>query len=244
MTALLAGSEGIREIIYRWGYIVLGATFVVTALVCSIRSSRTEEDAVTPIVRGPGGKPLPVTKRKKNRGFSGQGNGADLPEIGPLAKTVFKFLSGFLALTFFLNGVAVVFHAWKANRDLPAGQVNWWCGEPMVVSGPWPSCAHILGARVSILVRIANIAFPPFSRFTSSARLAYTSILPSPCSNGKPVLGWPIYLRGFLPSRRRLLYFCAHFSARKSARYHESMMVATLAAGASVSGNRSTWRSP
>ncbi|CAI4219135.1 unnamed protein product [Parascedosporium putredinis] len=143
VTALLAGSEGIREIIYRWCYIVLGATFVVTALVCSIRSSRTEEDAVTPIVRGPGGKPLPVTKRKKNLGFSGQGNGANLPEIGPFAKTVFKLLSGFLALTFFLNGAAVVFHAWKANRDLPAGQVNWWCGEPMVVYILGSSCVYV-----------------------------------------------------------------------------------------------------
>ncbi|PKS10065.1 hypothetical protein jhhlp_004690 [Lomentospora prolificans] len=140
---LLAESEGFLEYIYRSYHIVLGAVFILTALICSIRSSKTEEDAVTPSVRGPGGKPLPVTKRKKRNDFSSQSNRSDLPKFGPCAKTVFQFLSSILTLTFFTNGAAIGFHAWKANRDLPAGEVNWWCGEPMVVYVLGSSCVYL-----------------------------------------------------------------------------------------------------
>jgi hypothetical protein len=146
MVGLLVESEGVLELIYRWYYLILGAVFIVSALIYSIRSSKTEEDAVAPTVTGPGGKPLPLTKRKKKHEYTSEHDSSNLPSIGPHAKRVFQLLSVILTLTFFANGVTIGLHSWKANRDLPWGQVNWWCGEPMVVSSSVSnSCLAIVG---------------------------------------------------------------------------------------------------
>ena len=131
-------SEGRLELLYRWYPIAIVAYFILTALVSSVRSSGTGEDGVASTVLGPGGKPLPMTKKKRKKHISSrQPNGTELFEIGPRARFIFRLLAVALATTLFMNAAAIAFHTWQANPDLfeRGGEMSWWCGEPMVVSG-------------------------------------------------------------------------------------------------------------
>jgi hypothetical protein len=109
---------------------VLLTTFIAIAVIHSIRSSKASEDIVSPVVRGPGGKPLPVTKKRKDRLSSAY----RLPDIGPIAKQVFRYLSGFLLITFIVNGGAIGIRAWRENKHVPYGEVGWWPDQSTVVS--------------------------------------------------------------------------------------------------------------
>jgi hypothetical protein len=129
-------SDGLADLLYRWYPVTVLGVFVLSALICSIQSSSTSEDAITPTIRGPGGKPLPATKRKKKHDYSRPLNWADLREIGPRAKLAFRSLAIITTLLVFLNAIAIGLHTWKANPDLFSrrGKLDWWCGEPMTVS--------------------------------------------------------------------------------------------------------------
>jgi len=129
--------EGVLQLLMRWYAVVLICLFIVISLVYSINTSKVEEGAVTPTVKGPGGKPLPVNKRKKQPQGSTEGRFGKnlcLPEIGPSAKLAFRLLSLLVFVAFAMNGTAIGIHAWKANENAPVGEIIWWCGEPMVVS--------------------------------------------------------------------------------------------------------------
>lgn len=129
-------SEGFLEKLYRSYPGTLLALFVLIALICSIQSSRKCEDTTKSTVRGPGGKPLPVTKRKRKHGSPRRISRAEILEIGPCAKFAFRSLAIIITILIFSNGIAIGIHTWKANPDLLAreGELIWWCGEPMVVS--------------------------------------------------------------------------------------------------------------
>jgi hypothetical protein len=138
--------EGLLQLIMRWYAVVLISLFVVTSLVYSINTSKVEEGAVAPTIKGPGGKPLPVNKRKKQLQGSSDtcfGKNLCLPDVGPSAKRAFQLLSLILFFVFVVNGTAIGIHAWKANGDALIGEIVWWCGEPMVVSHhrPKPLCS-------------------------------------------------------------------------------------------------------
>lgn len=130
-------NEGYLELLYRWYPAVILVQFILTALVSSVRSSGTTDDGIAPAVRGPGGKPLPLTKRKKRQSPSPRLSQIDLVEIGPRARFMFRLLAITLTATLFMNATAIAIHTWQANPDLleRGSQMNWWCGEPMVVSG-------------------------------------------------------------------------------------------------------------
>ncbi|SPO02972.1 related to vacuolar membrane protein HMT1 (heavy metal tolerance protein) [Cephalotrichum gorgonifer] len=130
-----SASEGNLDLLYRLYPATLGAIFIVTALICSVRSSGTAEDVVAPTVRGPGGKPLPMTKRKKKHGHSRKLNMTDLAEIGPGPRLAFRVLAIILTMTLFINATVIGLHLWQANPDLLVrnSKMIWWCSEPMVV---------------------------------------------------------------------------------------------------------------
>lgn len=115
--------------------VVLLVAFVLSAGVHSVLTSQSEEELVVPTVRGPGGKPLPVTKRKREQ--------LDEPQVldpaadCSFARRVFQYGTAVLILTFLANGAAIAVHALQARGNKGSG-VSWWCGEERTVSYSYP----------------------------------------------------------------------------------------------------------
>jgi hypothetical protein len=110
--------------------VVLLLAFIVSAGVHSILTARTEEELVVPTAKGPGGKPLPITKRKREQLDEPQS-----PEIcapSGFARRVFQYTTAAVILSFFANGGAIALRALQLRRkDTTEG---WWCTEERTVS--------------------------------------------------------------------------------------------------------------
>ena len=103
---------------------VLLVMFIVSAATYSIQSSKSEEELLEPTATGPGGKPLPATKRRK------RGESQHIYEvyIGTWARRVFQYITATVVLTFLADCGAIIAHA------LDDREPAWWCGEERVVS--------------------------------------------------------------------------------------------------------------
>ncbi|GAB1320409.1 ATP-binding cassette-type vacuolar membrane transporter Hmt1 [Madurella fahalii] len=108
--------------------VVLLLAFIVSAGVHSIVSSRTEEELVVPTVKGPGGKPLPITKRKREQGA------AQTEDAGGAgyAKKAFQCVTAAVILSFVANGAAIAARILQSVR-MSGLEHAWWCGEERVV---------------------------------------------------------------------------------------------------------------
>ncbi|KAK4106394.1 ABC transporter-like protein [Parathielavia hyrcaniae] len=110
--------------------VVLLLSFVVSAAIHTIVTSKTEEELVVPTIKGPGGKPLPVTKRKREQqALEAHG---DSRGSGGFAWASSLYLTGAVVASFVANGAAIALHAMKSSRDADADGV-WWCGEERIV---------------------------------------------------------------------------------------------------------------
>lgn len=113
--------------------VVLLFAFILSAGVHSIVTSQSKEEIVVPTVKGPGGKPLPVTKRKREQ--------LDEPQVldpvadSSFARTIFRYGTAALIVTFLANGAAIAVHALQSSGGADAG-LGWWCGEERTVSNP------------------------------------------------------------------------------------------------------------
>jgi hypothetical protein len=103
---------------------VLLVAFILSAATYSIQSSRSEEELLEPTATGPGGKPLPMTKRRKR----GHKHPVFEVYIGVWARRVFQYITVAVVLTFVADAATVVAHA--VDDQSPGG---WWCGEERVV---------------------------------------------------------------------------------------------------------------
>ncbi|KAK0736915.1 hypothetical protein B0T21DRAFT_286353 [Apiosordaria backusii] len=109
--------------------VVLLLTFIIATAIHSIAKSRTEEELLIPTATGPGGKPLPVTKRKREHRDQGSIYSTDGCNGGTMIQ-VFRSLTGALILSFAANAVATALHVWQSSK---VGGKLWWCGEERVV---------------------------------------------------------------------------------------------------------------
>ncbi|KAI1636692.1 hypothetical protein F4809DRAFT_368532 [Biscogniauxia mediterranea] len=93
----------------------------------SVYTARRKEDVVEPTVTGPGGKPLPVTKRRRPE------DDASEPEqtFTPAARCFFQTAYTIVTLTFVGQGAAITARA-LIHRTAD-GEHGWWCGEPKTV---------------------------------------------------------------------------------------------------------------
>ena len=115
--------------------VILLFAFIISAAIHSIVTSQTEEEVVAPTVTGPGGKPLPFTKRRREH----HDTQARFVHNGSVAKTVFQYLSAGLVLSFIANGAAISLRALSA-RGVKGEVGDWWCDEQRIVSlFPLPS---------------------------------------------------------------------------------------------------------
>ena len=108
-------------------FIIVGASF-------SIYNAKREE-VVAPVARGPGGKPLPITKRKKDHPKQ------ERRQFSPAAKLFFQWASIFTTLTFLATGIAIAVHALVYRSS--DGEHGWWCGEPKTVQLSLPYSPHM-----------------------------------------------------------------------------------------------------
>jgi hypothetical protein len=118
-----------------WLAFTLLIVFIGFAGALSIICARTDEDFVKPSARGPGGKPLPVTKRKRK---GGQGDGKKFgPDFGPCARRSFQGLSVCLIFTFVANAIAIAVHTIQSVPwPFKGGDEGWWA--PHCVSVCYP----------------------------------------------------------------------------------------------------------
>lgn len=121
-----------------WYSPVLLLAFITSAATYSILSSRSEEELIKPSVTGPDGKPLPVTKRKRE-----DSRPVVEAHIGNVARRVFQYMSAAVVLTFLADFVAIVVHAFRENK--PGIGFSWWCGEERIVSFSLPLRPLALG---------------------------------------------------------------------------------------------------
>ncbi|KAJ4307329.1 ATP-binding cassette-type vacuolar membrane transporter Hmt1 [Collariella sp. IMI 366227] len=110
--------------------VVLLLAFIVSGAVHTITTSRADKDLVVPTAKGPDGKPLPVTRRKRKQEASVADDNANAN--GGFAWTTFLHLTGSVALSFVANSAAIAFHV-IASRKAFGDDKTWWCGEERIV---------------------------------------------------------------------------------------------------------------
>lgn len=126
---LTMAEKVLRETQYLYSLILLVA-FISLAAWYSVFNAKKEEDLVQPTVKGPGGKPLPITKRKKRS----NGERKIGPRFGSTAKIVFRILAAGVFLSYLVTGVAIFYHAfWHENPYKWSKEGLPWAGEWTVV---------------------------------------------------------------------------------------------------------------
>lgn len=110
--------------------VILLLTFILSAGLHTIVTSRTDGGEACSTVKGPGGKPLPITKRKREQ--EAQQASDDNNDGNHHSKKIFLFLATAVILSFLANAVAIAEHALQSLVNPAENQ--WWCGEERVVS--------------------------------------------------------------------------------------------------------------
>ncbi|OTA80177.1 hypothetical protein M434DRAFT_230994 [Hypoxylon sp. CO27-5] len=119
-------AERVRDITQYLYPDLLLLAFITIGATHSVYTAMRKEDVVVPNVKGPGGKPLPVTKRRRSDEDS-----TDSEEFSPHARRFFQYSMVVATLTFFATGGAIAARA-LIHRSAD-GQHGWWCGEPKTV---------------------------------------------------------------------------------------------------------------
>lgn len=126
---LTMAEKVLRETQYLYSLILLVA-FISLAAWYSVFNAKKEEDIVQPTVKGPGGKPLPITKRKKRS----NGERKIGPRFGSIAKNVFRFLAAVVFASYVVTGSTMFYHAfWHENPYKWSKEGLPWAGEWTVV---------------------------------------------------------------------------------------------------------------
>ncbi len=144
-----------------WYGFTLLVIFMLSVTLNAIITSRHAAQLVRPAVTGPGGRPLPATRRKSQD--SATMAFSPTPEISTATKRIYCCTTSFLILTFLANFVSAVSHAFIEMNN-PDSKFGWWCGEPASVSQPavivHPLCIRNHGlAAMKIFIAMASYTF-------------------------------------------------------------------------------------
>ncbi|PHH60443.1 hypothetical protein CDD81_1655 [Ophiocordyceps australis] len=119
----------LHETQYLYALILL-FTFVTCAAWYSIYNSKKDEKSSPQTVKGPGGKPLPITKPK----IRGDGERKMGPRFGRVAKYVFRYLAAVIFLSYVASTTSMFIHAfWHEDPYKWSKQGLPWAGEWSVV---------------------------------------------------------------------------------------------------------------
>ncbi|KAK6950447.1 hypothetical protein Daesc_008775 [Daldinia eschscholtzii] len=121
-----SSAERVRDITQYLYPDLLLFVFIVVGATHSVYTAMRKEDVVVPTVRGPGGKPLPVTKRRLS-----DDDASEPEKFSPHARRFFQYSMIVATSTFIAMGGAIAARA-LIHRNAE-GEHGWWCGEPKTV---------------------------------------------------------------------------------------------------------------
>lgn len=107
---------------YAW---CLGLIFVLVFMASTVQFAQSPAESEEPVLLGPGGKPLPRSRKKTKE----ERERRKQKVFSPGRQLLFNYLSVALLLTFVAHGCNIIIHALVA----PEG---WWCGKPTAVIHP------------------------------------------------------------------------------------------------------------
>lgn len=120
-------AERVRDVTQYLYPDLLLLVFILVGATHSVYTAMRKDDVVVPTIRGPGGKPLPVTKRRLS-----DDDASDPDDFSPHARRFFQCSMVIATLTFLATGGAIAARA-LIHRSAD-GEHGWWCGEPKTVS--------------------------------------------------------------------------------------------------------------
>lgn len=129
----------LRETQYLYSLVLL-VTFIVLAAWYSVFNSKKEEEPVQPTVKGPGGKPLPITKRKRRT----DGDRKIGPRFGRVAKNVFRYLAAGVFLSYVATGVCMFVHAFYHENPYE------WAKDGLPWAGEWTLVCTLLSTHMIV----------------------------------------------------------------------------------------------
>ncbi|KAI0104114.1 hypothetical protein GGR51DRAFT_231969 [Nemania sp. FL0031] len=121
----------VKSILTATQYLYPGLLLLVLLLfgaIYSIYTGWNKGDVIVPTVTGPGGRPLPVTKRRRHSDDKSQESER---RFSPSVRALFQWLYAVVTLTFVGQGAAIATHA-LVQRTVQGDQ-TWWCGEAKAV---------------------------------------------------------------------------------------------------------------
>ena len=110
--------------------IILLFFFLAAFMLYSIRAAPPQVKTNEPVLKGPGGKPLPRDKRGKSQ------EAYQPPEFSPARRHLFRVISVGATLTFVANATAIILHTLVDRAN------GWWCGQHAAVSTRAPRPPH------------------------------------------------------------------------------------------------------
>ncbi|EKJ73501.1 hypothetical protein NXS19_009196 [Fusarium pseudograminearum] len=125
----------LRKTQYLYALILLTA-FISGAAWYSVANSKKQEDQVHSTIKGPGGKPLPITKTKTTLADGDRKIG---PGFGRTAKNVFRYLAFVVFSTYVGSAGFMFYHAFWFEDPYN------WSQEGLPWAGEW-SVVHVTGA--------------------------------------------------------------------------------------------------
>jgi ABC-type transport system involved in Fe-S cluster assembly fused permease/ATPase subunit len=114
--------------------LVLLVTFISGAAWYSIFNSKKDEDLVQTQAKGPGGKPLPLTKRKRRD----NGERKIGPHFGFVAKNVFRSIAAGVCLAYMATAASAMKHAFVYEDPYE------WTQNGLAWAGTW-TVVHLIG---------------------------------------------------------------------------------------------------
>ncbi|EGX96312.1 heavy metal tolerance protein precursor [Cordyceps militaris CM01] len=124
----------LRETQYLYSFTLLVA-FVSCVAWYSVYNAKKQENIVQSHLKGPGGKPLPVTKKKT----TDDGARKLGPHFGSVAKNVFRYLAAVIFMSYIATGAFMFDHAFYHDDPYK------WSKEGLAWAGEW-TVVHVLGS--------------------------------------------------------------------------------------------------
>ncbi|EFX00542.1 vacuolar ABC heavy metal transporter [Grosmannia clavigera kw1407] len=118
--------EAILGQLQLWYGLVSLVVFVSSIALHSVWDVRRGAELIPPMVTGPGGRPLPATRRK-SQDTSSVAFTPNL-EISRHIRRLYCYASSSVGLSFLANFISVIAHTLEESRNLDT-KYSWWCGE-------------------------------------------------------------------------------------------------------------------
>ncbi|KAI1331158.1 hypothetical protein F5Y16DRAFT_395592 [Xylariaceae sp. FL0255] len=130
--SVLETSDGLPEAVLAFTQYLSPGLLLGILMVCgaiySFYTARIKDDVYVSTLTGPGGRPLPATKKRKDHDDDSK---ESKPRFSPAIRRLFQWFFIAITLTYVGQGAAIAARA--LTHMNPDGEHSWWCGEPKAV---------------------------------------------------------------------------------------------------------------